>query len=50
MTPNNKTIEILLEIERVTTWNASIEACVGRLKKEFAAPEVVIELIRKEKK
>lgn len=34
MTPNNKTIETLLEIERITVWNTAIEACVGRLEKD----------------
>lgn len=44
------TKETKLSSHSSAVWNAAIEACLGILKKEFIAPEVVIELIRKEKK
>jgi hypothetical protein len=36
--------------DKKDVWNAAIEACVGRLKNEFIASEVVIEIIKKELK
>lgn len=35
---------------QIEIWNAAIEAAVKQLKKEFVAPEVIIEIIRKVKK
>jgi hypothetical protein len=31
-------------------WNAAIDAAIARLRAEFVAPEVVIEIITKEKR